>query len=106
MKTENKFSENIGLTGPEKSGPQNETGPKDRKDKAQIAEAEDPDIVNGQSQNLVTNAGDELIAGSEASDENEPTEEDMDEEINNARDALNNDNYSLPPDERDDEELN
>ena len=104
MQTVNKIAKNDGMTGPEKSVPQNETGPKDRKDKVQIPEAEDPDIVNGQSQNQVTNAGDEI--GSETREEKEPTEEDRDEALNNARDALNDDNYSLPPDERDDEELN
>ena len=106
MQTENKIAENDAMTGPGKSGPQNETGPKDRKDKAQLAEAEDADIVNGQSQNQVTNAGDEITGVSETREEDEPTEEDRDEALNNARDALNNDNYSLPPDERDDEELN
>ena len=106
MQTENKVTENDGKTGPGKSGSQNETGPKDRKDKPFTTETEDTDIVNRQSQNRVTNTGDELIAGSQAKDENEPTEEDQDEELNNARDALNDDNYSLPPDERDDEALN
>ena len=106
MQTENKVTENGGKTGPGKSSSQNETGPKDPKDKAFRTVTEDPDIVNRQSQSRVTNTGDELTAGSESEDENEPTEEDQDEELNNARDALNDDNYSLPPDERDDEALN
>ena len=34
------------------------------------------------------------------------TEEEMDEKKNNLRDALNNDNLALPPDERDDSIVN
>jgi hypothetical protein len=106
MQTGNKLTENAGNKAPEKSGPQKETGPKDQKDKGLITEAEDTDIVNGQSQNQVTNAGDELTGAPEATDDRELTEEERDQELNNARDALNNDNYPLPPDERHDTELN
>jgi len=35
----------------------------------------------------------------------EPTEEEMDEKQNNARDAMNDDNYILPGDEEDDGKL-
>jgi hypothetical protein len=106
MQAGNKLTENAGNKAPEKSGPQKETGPKDHKYKFLTTEAEDTDIVNGQSQNQVTNAGDELTGTSEATDDRELTEEEQDEELNNARDALNNDNYPLPPDERDDTDLN
>jgi hypothetical protein len=106
MQAENKVIDNEGNTINPQAGSQADPGPKDPKDNAFVAETEDADIVNPQSQGRVTNAGDELTGPSEARDEDEPTEEELDEKLNNARDALNDDSYALPPDERDDEVLN
>ena len=76
-------------------------GPKTKKDKHVLAETDGAKIVNAEEQGEFTNAEDQYT-----DDTKDPTEEEMDEQINNRRDALNNDELALPPDETDDDDLN